>query len=115
MCQSFDGASVLQTGRNQYTRLKDKIHLHTGISLNKIYMSHVMRKPVYAKCEQQKHTSAMRSLISAFVFRCLDIIILLVSISEFSSLHLAYVAAQAGMSLTWSETPKTGFLETWLI
>ena len=39
----------------------------------------------------------------------------IVSISEISSLYLASVAAQAGLSLTWSETPKTGFLVAWLI
>ena len=59
-------------------------------------MSHVMRKPVYAVCEKQR-----RSLISAFVVRCLDTIIPLVSISEISSLYLASVAAQAGWSLPW--------------
>ena len=30
--------------------------------------------------------------------------------SEFSSLCLVYVAVQAGLSLTWLQTPKTGFL-----
>ena len=66
-----------------------------------------MRKPVYAICEQHP-----RSLISAFVARCLDSIIPLVSISEISSLYLASVAEQAGLSLTWLQTPKTGFLVT---
>ena len=52
------------------------------------------------------------SLISTFVVRCLDSIILLVSISEIWSLYLASVAAQTGLCLPWSETPKTGFLVT---
>ena len=56
-------------------------------------MSCVIRKPVYA----------------------IDSIIPLVSISEISSLCLASVAEQAGLSLTWSQTPKTGFLATRLI
>ena len=56
-----------------------------------------------------------RSLISAFVVRCLDSIIPLVSISESSSLYLASMAAQACLSVPWSETPKTGFLVTGLI
>ena len=51
-----------------------------------------------------------RSLISAFVVRYLDSIIPLVSVSEISSPYLASVAAQAGLSLTWSESRKTGFL-----
>ena len=55
------------------------------------------------------------SLIIAFVVRCLDSIIHVVSISEISSLYLASVAEQAGLSLPWSQTPKTGFLVTRLI
>ena len=53
-----------------------------------------------------------RSPISAFIVRCLDSIIPLVSISNISSRYLASVAAQAGLCLTWSGTPKTGFLVT---
>ena len=51
-----------------------------------------------------------RRLIIAFVVRCLVSIIPLVSITEISSHYLASVAAQAGLSLPWSQTPKTGFL-----
>ena len=70
-------------------------------------LSHVMRKPVYAICEQQRY-----SLISTFIVNCLDSIISLVSISENSSLSLAAVAGQASLCLTWSQTLKTGFLVT---
>ena len=67
-----------------------------------------MRKPVYAICEQQRHRSACTdSLISAFVVRCLYRIIPLVSIFKISSLYLASVAMQAGLSLPWLQTPKT--------
>ena len=71
-----------------------------------------MRKPVmpYAKKEGADHPAHRRSLISAFIVRCLDSILPVVSISEISSFCLASVAAQAGLSLPWSETPKTGFL-----
>ena len=55
-----------------------------------------------------------RRLISAFVVRCLDSIMPLVSIPEISSLYLASVTVQAGLSLPWLQTPKTGFLVTWL-
>ena len=55
------------------------------------------------------------NLFSAVVNHCLDSIIPLVSISETSSLYLASLAAQAGLCLTWSQTPKTGFLSTRLI
>ena len=40
---------------------------------------------------------------------------IVVSISEITSLYLASVAAQAGLCLIWSQTPKTGFLVTRLI
>ena len=55
------------------------------------------------------------SLISAFVVHCLDTcsIIPKVSISNISSLYLASVAMQAGLSHTLSQTPKTGFLVMW--
>ena len=50
------------------------------------------------------------SLISAFVVRCLDSIMSLNSIAQISRLLLAFVAAQAGLCLAWSETPVS-----WLI
>ena len=50
-----------------------------------------------------------RSLMSAFVVRCLDNMIPLVSIPEISRLYLTSVAVQAGLSLPWSQTLKTGF------
>ena len=53
-----------------------------------------------------------RSLISAFVVRCLYSIIPLVSIPEISSIYLPSVAVQVGFSLPCSQTPKTGFLVT---
>ena len=56
----------------------------------------------------------LRSLISTFVLCCLDSIIPLLAIAKISSLYLASVAAQAGLCLTWSQTPKTGFLVMWL-
>ena len=55
------------------------------------------------------------SLISAFVVRCLDSIIPLLVIAKISRLYLVFVAERAGLSLNWSETPKTGFLVTMLI
>ena len=50
-----------------------------------------------------------RSLISAFVVHCLDSAMPLVSVTKISSLMLSSVAAQAGLSLTWSETPEDMF------
>ena len=68
----------------------------------------------YANNKEADQPAHPRSLISTFIVRCLDSIILLVFITEISSLYLASVAAQTDLSLTWSETPKTGFLVTWL-
>ena len=76
-----------------------------------------MRKPVFAIFEQQRRRSAFASAQSdqRLCFRGLDSIKPLVSIAEISSLCLTSVAAQAGLSLPWSQTPKTGFLVTRLI
>ena len=51
----------------------------------------------------------LRSLISAFVVRCLDSVMSLVSGAKISSLLLASVAEQASLSLTWSETSEDTF------
>ena len=56
---------------------------------------------------------SLRSLISAFVVRCLDSTIPLLAVAEISSLLQVSVAKRTGLSLTWSETLKTGFLVTW--
>ena len=69
----------------------------------------------YANNKSADQPAHPHSLISAFVVRCLGSLIPLVSISEVSSLYLASVAVQAGLCLTWSETPKTGFLVTRLL
>ena len=50
-----------------------------------------------------------RSLISAFIVRCLDSVMSLVSVTKISSLMLASVAEQAGLCLAWSETPEDTF------
>ena len=68
-----------------------------------------MRKP-YVNNKGADQPAHPRSLISAFVVRSLVSIIPLVSIYEISSLYLASVVAQAGLSLPWSQTLKTGFL-----
>ena len=69
----------------------------------------------YANYKGADQPACPRSLISTFVVRCLDSIIPLVCMSQISSLYLTSVAVQADLSLTWSETPKTGFLVTGLI
>ena len=66
----------------------------------------------YANNKGADQPAHPHSLISTFAVCCLDSIIPLVSII---SLQLDSVAAQAGLSLTWSKTPKAGFLVAWLI
>ena len=83
-------------------------------------LSHVMRKPVlpYANDKDADQSVHPRSLVSAFVFRCLDSLVVclvpLVSIFKMSSPYLVSVTAQTGLRLPWSQTPKTDFLMTWL-
>ena len=63
----------------------------------------------YANNKGADQPAQPRSLISAFVVRCLDSIISLDSIAEISRLQLASVAAQTGLCLAWSETPEDTF------
>ena len=54
-------------------------------------------------------------MITAFVVCCLDSTIPLLAIAEISKPKLVSVAEQAGLSLNWLQTPKAGFVVTWLI
>ena len=56
----------------------------------------------YANNKGADQPAHPRSLISAFVVRCLDSIISIVCVTKISSLMLASV----NLSLTWSETPE---------
>ena len=99
----------------QRISFNDSLHNHTDLRRMKcIPMSPFMRKPVYAICEQQRHRSACISAQSDQCLCCLlpDRIIPLLAISKNSRLWLASEAEQPGLSLSWSETPKTGFLVT---
>ena len=58
------------------------------------------------------HIRITKAQISTFVVRFLYSIIPILAISEISKLHLASVAEQAGLNLTWSKIPETGFLVT---
>ena len=70
---------------------------------------------LFLPCANNKGTDQpahLCSLISIFVIHCPDSIIPPFSISKISSLQLVTVAAQAGLSLSSSRTPKTCFLMT---
>ena len=92
----------------QFVRMEESTKHIWATSWETLFMPYANNKGT----DQPAH---LRSLISAFVVCCLDSIIPLVSICELSSLYLVSVAAQAGLSLLWSQTPKTGFLMTRLI
>ena len=64
---------------------------------------------LYANNKGANQPAHPRSLISAFVVRCLDSVMPLVSVTKISSLLLASVAEQASLSLTWLETPEDTF------
>ena len=52
----------------------------------------------------------LHSLISTFVIRLLESIISKLATSEISIFQLVSVAEETGLSLTFPETPKTGFV-----
>ena len=64
----------------------------------------------YANNECADQSAHPHSLISIFVVHCLDSIIALLAIAEIPRLYIVASAEQAGLGLTWSKTPKTGFL-----
>ena len=64
----------------------------------------------HAKNKKQRSALLLHRLISVFVFHCLDSIMSLVSKTQnLKPLKLAALAVQAGLCLTWLETPKTVF------
>ena len=69
----------------------------------------------YATNKAADQPAHSHSPISAFVIRCLDRIIPLHAKAEISRPYLISSAEQAGLSITWSQTPKTGFLVIRLI
>ena len=83
---------------------------HSGNKINESEPGHEkMCFMSYANNKGTDQSVYPRSLISAFVVRCLNSIISLDSIAEISRLKLASVAAQASLCLAWSETPKDMF------
>ena len=76
-----------------------------------------MRKPVFYICETKTLISVAvtAQLISAFCICYMDNTISLLSKSEISGLQPSSVVVQPGLCGTWSETPNTIILVTWLI
>ena len=69
----------------------------------------------YANNKGADQPAHPRSLARTFVVRYLDSILSILTNAKISRLQLVSVVAQAGLNLTWSQTPKTGFLVTRLI
>ena len=63
----------------------------------------------YANNKGADQPAHPRSLISAFVVRCLDSVMSLVFVTKLSSLMLASIAEQASLSVTWSQTSEDRF------
>ena len=76
-----------------------------------------MRKPAFCTCENKAadQLRSNRESDQRLCFRYTDSTIPQLPKSEISSLKPSSVAVQPGLSGTWSETPKTGFLTTRLI
>ena len=87
--------------------------METGSILH-YQMSLIVRKPAFCICEN-KDADQLRGDREAdqhLCFRYKDSTIPLLPKSEISSLYPSSMAVQPGLSRTWSETPKTGFLTT---
>ena len=80
-------------------------------------MSLVMRKPAFCICENKDADQLRRNREAdqRLCFRYLDSTIPLLPKSEILSFEPSSVAVQPSLCLTWSETPKTGFLTTRLV
>ena len=105
----------LCTPRSQ--RREESLTAQRHCSVRHIYMSRVARKPDFCLCEN-KGADQLRSNCEAdqrLCFRYTDSTISLLLKSEISSFLSASVTVQADFCGTWSETPKTGFLASWLI
>ena len=68
------------------------------------------RKRVFGGLRTTQAQTSLRSLISAFVICLLESILYKLATSEISIFQVVSVAEQAGLGMTISETPKTGFL-----
>ena len=83
-----------------------KVHFSYGFWYK---LSLVMIKPAYAICKQQRCRSACTSAQSDQRL-CWS----LPRLYNISSFYFCFCSWAAGLSLTWSKLPKTGFLMMWL-
>ena len=80
-------------------------------------LSRIVRKRDYCLCENKgaDQLRGNREADQRLCFRYSDSTIPLLLKSEISSFYLFSELVQAGLCRTWSKTPKTGFLASWLI
>ena len=73
-----------------------------------------MRKPAFCICENKDadQLRGNREADQRLCFRYIDSAIPLLPEYEISSFLPSCVVEQPGLGVTWSETPKTGFLTT---
>ena len=73
-----------------------------------------MRKPAFCICENKDadQLCGNREADQRLCFRYTDSKIPLLTKSEISSIKASSFIVQSGLCLTWSETPKSGFLTT---
>ena len=89
-------------------------YFNLNFVMSKTKMSRVMRKPAFCIYEN-KDADQLRGNREAnqhLCFRYTDSTIPLLPKSEISSIQPSSVVVQPGLSRTWSDTPKTGFLTT---
>ena len=77
-----------------------------------LFMPYANNKDADQPTHPHAQPAHLGSLISTFVVHCLDSTILVLPEHEISRLQLVSVAEQAGLSLTWPQITKTGFLVT---
>ena len=79
--------------------------------------SHIMRKTFFFCICENKGANQLRDNPAAdqcLCFRYIDSTVSFLPRSEISSLYPSSAAVKPGLCPIWTETPKTGFLMTWL-
>ena len=113
--------NILTWKHHEYCSTRRVIWVLFSFSFMPIHLLFAMRKWLiepglgtmclipYANNKGADQPAHPRSLISTFVFRCLDSMICILALSKVSRFQLVSVAEQAGLNLTWSKIPEDTF------